>query len=52
MLRERFALSCRPAIKCTRLVPDVGHNPFEAEGILQYTRLISLPKTPATRLVS
>ena len=47
-LSRRFGESCRPSIKCTRLVPDIGHNPFEVEGILQYTRLISLPKTPAT----
>ena len=47
-LSKRFAESCRPAIMCTRLVPDIGHNPFEVEGILQYARLISLPKTPAT----
>ena len=47
-LSNRFAVSCRHSIKCTRLVPDIGHNPFEVEGILQYTGLISLPKTPAT----
>jgi hypothetical protein len=38
----------RPSSKRTRLSANIGHNPFEVEGIPQYTRLISLPQTPAT----